>query len=350
MFISHVDFLLCPVCGASGLALENFDESGGGSAEEVVTGCAVCRSCRRWWPLDQGVLFFLTSDLAYTDHLLDFASRNKAHLEARKLEVALDAPKGDEVSLQRVQQKHSDWFQSNETVSYTDFADTAFWRSVDSLVLERWAGVFPAAGAVLELGCGQGRFTKYLYDRPLDVVALDVSMNLVLEASAEYERRRRSGDAAAHASFLVSDASALSMADGRFDAVMVYGVLHHLPDPAETCMEIARVLKAGGLYLGSENNVSLLRCIFDLLQRAFPLWVEEAGPEAQISKTSLQAWLGSAGMDIQSYAHVYLPPHLVNLFPDACARFLLRLTDRLGGVLPVVRDNGGLISFQSRKR
>ena len=47
--------------------------------------------------------------------------------------------------------------------------------------------------------------------------------------------------------------------------MLVYGVLHYRPDPQAACSEIART---EGVYLGSENNETIFRAGFDLLQRS----------------------------------------------------------------------------------
>jgi ubiquinone/menaquinone biosynthesis C-methylase UbiE len=153
----------------------------------------------------------------------------------------------------------------------------------------------------------------------------------------------------AEVSFMAADATSMPFSDNAFDAVFLFGVLHHLPKPDDTCKEISRVLTPEGTYFGMENNYTILRGIFDILQNLFPLWKEEAGPEAQISQETLKSWLSPAGMNLQSFTHVFVPPHIVNIFTDATARKLLDLSDALGMRLPILKDNGGLITFVSRK-
>jgi hypothetical protein len=46
-------------------------------------------------------------------------------------------------------------------------------------------------------------------------------------------------------------------------------------------------LKSDGIYFGSENNASVFRNLFDILQKISPIWSEEAGPEALISRKYL---------------------------------------------------------------
>ena len=51
------------------------------------------------------------------------------------------------------------------------------------------------------------------------------------------------------------------MIDSSFDYVLIYGVLHHLPDAGFACREVARTLKPGGIYFGLENNETIFRKI-----------------------------------------------------------------------------------------
>ncbi len=133
------------------------------------------------------------------------------------------------------------------------------------------------------------------------------------------------------------------------DHVLIYGVLHHVPDPRVACREVARVLKSGGVYFGSENNETVFRTIFDKLQKLKPLWYEEAGPEALISKTTIRTAFASTGVSVRTRSMVFVPPHLINVLPRTWGSSILRFSDRLGQALPGVSTNGGLIVIEGTK-
>jgi hypothetical protein len=46
---------------------------------------------------------------------------------------------------------------------------------------------------------------------------------------------------------------------------------------------------------------------------------------------------------------VYLPPHLCNWLGERVSDHLLRLTDRLAGSIPRLREQGGLLVFEIQK-
>ncbi len=104
-----------------------------------------------------------------------------------------------------------------------------------------WAGwyqIVPALEAlaaraaslrVLDVGCGNGRFARFLsdaLDAPLLYVGLDASAALLDEA-----RRTLRGDvdAALHVCDVATDDWERPLGAARFDLVALFGVLHHLP-------------------------------------------------------------------------------------------------------------------------
>jgi SAM-dependent methyltransferase len=99
---------------------------------------------------------------------------------------------------------------------------------------------------VLELGCGTGYFTRELARSRADIVAIDVSPELLEIARANCSGR--------NVHYEIQNASALSYPDGVFDSVVGSSVLHHL-GIEEALREIHRVLKAGGTIYFTEPNM-----------------------------------------------------------------------------------------------
>lgn len=68
------------------------------------------------------------------------------------------------------------------------------------------------------------------------------------------------------------DAEGLPFADGSFDVVYTYGVLHHTPDTAGAVNEIHRVLRPGGLAIvGLYHRHSAFHWIYTVLWRGIRL-------------------------------------------------------------------------------
>jgi SAM-dependent methyltransferase len=103
-----------------------------------------------------------------------------------------------------------------------------------------------AGMSVLELGCGTGYFTRELARSRADIVAIDVSPELLEIARANCSER--------NVRYEIQNASALSYPDAVFDSVVGSSVLHHL-EIEEALREIHRVLKAGGTIYFTEPNM-----------------------------------------------------------------------------------------------
>lgn len=102
---------------------------------------------------------------------------------------------------------------------------------------------------VLEIGAGPGLVTDLLVARAPRVTAVDIDDTLAADL-----RARLAGPAV---EVITGDATALPLPDGRFSAAACFTMLHHIPDTAaqdRALAEIARVLRPGGLLLGTDGE------------------------------------------------------------------------------------------------
>jgi SAM-dependent methyltransferase len=99
---------------------------------------------------------------------------------------------------------------------------------------------------VLELGCGTGYFTRELARSGAEIVALDVSPELLEIA--------RANCSAPNVRYEIQNAYDLSYPDAVFDSVVGSSVLHHL-EIQDALGEIYRVLKPGGTICFTEPNM-----------------------------------------------------------------------------------------------
>jgi len=99
----------------------------------------------------------------------------------------------------------------------------------------------PARGRVLDVACGPGIVTSALAERAQEVVALDVTPQMLEKAR---ERCAKAGRK--NVVFMEGSATALSFADAYFDAVITRLSFHHFLEPSAVLKEMLRVLRRGG--------------------------------------------------------------------------------------------------------
>jgi SAM-dependent methyltransferase len=108
------------------------------------------------------------------------------------------------------------------------------------------AGHLKPGMTVLELGCGAGYFTRELARSGADIVAIDVSPELLEIAKANCS--------APNVQYQIQNAHALSYSESVFDSVVGSSVLHHL-EIEEALREIYRMLRPMGTIYFTEPNM-----------------------------------------------------------------------------------------------
>jgi len=102
-------------------------------------------------------------------------------------------------------------------------------------------------GRLLDVGCGTGVFLDAMRRRGWDVRGVEPTA-----AAARIARERFDLDV------LVGTLEEAAYPSGHFDAVTLWYVIEHVPNPSATIAEIARVLRPGGLALMSAPNLDAL--------------------------------------------------------------------------------------------
>jgi ubiquinone/menaquinone biosynthesis C-methylase UbiE len=102
---------------------------------------------------------------------------------------------------------------------------------------------------VLEVGCGRGVSTQLLLEEygARTVTAIDLDPDMV-----QRTRNRLARYLGDRVCVQVADVTRLEFEDARFDAVVDFAALHHVPDWQQAVREIVRVLKPGGRFLFEE--------------------------------------------------------------------------------------------------
>ena len=155
---------------------------------------------------------------------------------------------------------------------------------------------FGAAGApprdVLDVGCGTGRLLELAARRWTKArqTGIDASEAMVAEA-----QRKHDGDP--RFTFKHGDASELPLEPGSFDAAFSTISFHHWGDQAAGIREVARVLRAGGLFVLADVDVPFL-----FLMRPLRKWIDHVhfqDPQA------IQLLLEQAGFSVVSQRRLW---------------------------------------------
>ena len=107
----------------------------------------------------------------------------------------------------------------------------------------------PEGARILDVGCGRGSAAHLIQEslRPSLMSALDVDIKMVMKAKAYLSRWNQN-----RVSLSVGNVLYLPFRNNTLDVVFGFGILHHVVDWRGAVMEIARVLKTGGLYFIEE--------------------------------------------------------------------------------------------------
>jgi SAM-dependent methyltransferase len=111
----------------------------------------------------------------------------------------------------------------------------------------------------MDLGCGSGRWTRYLAGRVGHVDAVDPS-EAVFHAAATHADL-------ANVRWNQAGVGDIPFADGTFDLIICLGVLHHVPDTAGALARLTPKLKPGGhlllyLYYALDGRGGVYRALF----------------------------------------------------------------------------------------
>lgn len=114
-------------------------------------------------------------------------------------------------------------------------------KPLDRHLLNRFAEAMQNRGAVADLGCGPGHVARYLHDQGVRIEGIDLSPQMVREASSRNPLME----------FRVGDIGHLEAADGAYDGVVLFYSIVHLEASqlGPVLREVRRVLAPGGLLL-----------------------------------------------------------------------------------------------------
>jgi 2-polyprenyl-3-methyl-5-hydroxy-6-metoxy-1,4-benzoquinol methylase len=211
--------------------------------------------------------------------------------------------------------------------SYVYTAERLSARTANARISRSVAEAYDFAGkTVLDVGCGDGAYTtEFPALGTLKVLGVDPAAAAIEAASARAELMMLANSV----SFAVGNIYALDsfLSAGRFDCIVIRGVLHHLPDPQRA---IASLSSFDGTVVIVEPNGN--NPVLKMLERYSKYHVEHE--ERSFSPMLIRQWLKTAGFtNIQT--------RMINLVPFFCPDWMvspLRYAERIVENVPLVRD------------
>ncbi|MHC5054651.1 MAG: class I SAM-dependent methyltransferase [Planctomycetota bacterium] len=162
--------------------------------------------------------------------------------------------------------------------------------------LARVLSRLPAGGGrVLDLGCGNGDFAKFMRSLGLTSIGVDVSRVAVESA--------KDRDPEGHYLELSDDGS-IPLEDASVDAVWSGEVLEHVFDVRAHLAQVGRVLRPGGLYVLSTPFHGRVKDVLISLFRFSRHFDPFSGHIRFFDRTSLRSCLEGAGLNPISWSGV----------------------------------------------
>lgn len=144
---------------------------------------------------------------------------------------------------------HADWWIRG----FTGGVDPEYEEQIIPLALEELAG----AGAVLDVGCGEGQIARALAATGCTVTGIDPT-----QRNLDVARERGGGP-----TYVLAGADTIPFDDRSFDAVVACLVFEHIDGLDAAVSEVARVLRPGGRFAFFLNH--------PLLQTPGSGWIDD---------------------------------------------------------------------------
>jgi len=148
-----------------------------------------------------------------------------------------------------------EWLKFN---AFTDdeihVAGSQYFDIVDDIMLDQ-------NSVVLDLGCGSGRWTKFIAKKVKIVEAVDPSSAIFSAAKLNEDEQ--------NVRITQASVSNIPFHDNTFDFVVCLGVLHHIPDTQQALVDLVKKIKDGGsillyLYYSLDNRGAGYQLVFKI--------------------------------------------------------------------------------------
>jgi len=166
------------------------------------------------------------------------------------------------------------------------------WTQIHKPIVDRWLAELPL-GAICEMGCGLGQWTRYYARLGRDAVGVDLVSDAVEKAT-----KRAATLGLARARYVVADARKMPFEDRSFSGVSSFGVVEHFwdADTQRLIDETHRILIPGGRLLLTTPNVWSMHTLTRPVLQALGKW--NLGLERSFSPNRLASYCTRAGFAI----------------------------------------------------
>lgn len=189
---------------------------------------------------------------------------------------------------------------------------------------------------ILEIGCGDGEFTKRLMKFSDNVVATDVTPEVIKRAKKLNDRKR--------AKYLVDDCEKMQFKSNTFDIICGISILHHV-DTLKALKECFRVLRPGGKIFFTEPNL-INPNIFMGLKIPFLRTKMEFSPDEvafkrwELEKLVKKSQFGNIQVNNYDFLHPFTPKDIVQ--PMLSISKVLEVT-------PLIKEISGSLILYAEK-
>lgn len=182
------------------------------------------------------------------------------------------------------------WDKAARAYARDPIKDTAGYERT----IERTGGLLRPSERVLEIGCGTGSTALRLAPLVAQIVATDLSGEMIAIA-----REKAEAAACRNARFLAAGAGDLPDGEGAYDAALAFNVLHLVADRKQALKRLFGALKPGGAFISKTPCLSEMN---PLIRLAVPLMrmIGKAPFVAFFTAAELEAEIAAAGFTIEA--------------------------------------------------
>ncbi|MDE1763997.1 MAG: class I SAM-dependent methyltransferase [Thaumarchaeota archaeon] len=247
----------------------------------------------------------------------EWAYYKKLYEEVHNLDGAKD------ITAENTKAQFAEQWKNFPTGRYL-LSDPSFKNNVDSIISEQEILIkreWFRGKNVLDAGCGNGRWSYGLAKLGAKLTCVDINP-IAIE-----ETRKALSEFGNEFTFLVSSLEELNLAEGSFDLVFSWGVLHHCVSFTKSLQNLTRVLKNGGflyLYLYGRDSLPMEKDL-ELFKRR----VEYNKTTEQKKRHQILLEQAGGNKDMLNQAHDLLAPTINRRFTFDQVKTIL---ERLGYV------------------